>query len=316
MSAEGLREAQRNTALTVRVDLAEAGRMRLELLGAGFPFPAHTEIRARGDLLGHLLFWPGLASYRVIPPGALRTLFGEARVDVTPVTPPVVRSQGEGRRAGLPTRKLELLSAIGGVKLELPASQKRGKGSTVLCRTLVDFAGIDPRTAVCHAGEVPLFAGYWWHDGGAGTFFEVATVQRHTDLPSTLLLVPPPNAGFSASGLPAVPNGIFLSRESLMAFRTGPAPVVAPSARDPSAPGEGFVAANRTDRLMYLLVDGVPVVAVPASSERYVIGPPRGRYVIQWRTFLGEQVGIARTVDIPSRIVVGSSADAGAADGG
>ena len=69
VSAEGLREAQRITALTFRADLSESGRMRLELVGAAFPLPPHTEIRARADLLGHLLFWPDLTAYRVVPPG-------------------------------------------------------------------------------------------------------------------------------------------------------------------------------------------------------------------------------------------------------
>ena len=36
-----------------------------------------------------------------------------------------------------------------------------------------------------------------------------------------------------------------------------------------------------------------PVVAVPPNGERYVIGPPRGRYVVQWRTFLGEKIEYA-----------------------
>jgi hypothetical protein len=131
------------------------------------------------------------------------------------------------------------------------------------------------------------------------------------------LLVPPPTAAFAESGLPAVPNGIFLSREALMAFRSGPALLFAAlPTRDPTAPGDGFVAVNRSDRVMVLLVDGVPVVAVPAAAERYVIGPPRGRYVIQWRTFLGEQVGVARTVDIPARIVFGTPFDGGAGDAG
>ncbi len=68
--------------------------------------------------------------------------------------------------------------------------------------------------------------------------------------------------------------------------------------------------------LAYMLVDGVPVVAVPPASERYVIGPPRGRYVVQWRTFLGEKIEPPRTVEFPARLVHGTSPDAGAPDGG
>ncbi len=66
---------------------------------------------------------------------------------------------------------------------------------------------------------------------------------------------------------------------------------------------------------MYLLLDGVPVVAVPANSERYVIGPQRGRYSVQWRTFLGERIAPPQTVEMPARLSYGG-ADAGAPDGG
>jgi len=55
---------------------------------------------------------------------------------------------------------------------------------------------------------------------------------------------------------------------------------------------------------------------VPALSERYVIGLPRGRYVIQWRTFLGEKVEPPQTVEIPARLIHGGTPDAGAPDGG
>ena len=86
---------------------------------------------------------------------------------------------------------------------------------------------------------------------------------------------------------------------------------------DRSAPGEGFVAVNHSDRLLYLLVDGVPAVATPPWSERYVIGPRTGRYSVQWRTFLGDLIDPARDAEMPARIVYGA-VDAGAPgpDGG
>ena len=86
--------------------------------------------------------------------------------------------------------------------------------------------------------------------------------------------------------------------------------------RDASIPGEGFVAVNHSDRVMYLLLDGVPAVAVPASGSEYVIGPQRGRYVAQWRSFLGEKVAPPRPVEMPARLVYGGAPDAGAPDGG
>jgi hypothetical protein len=313
VSADGLREAQKLTALTLKIDLTEAGRMRAELTGSAFPLPAHSELRARADHYGNLLVWPNAGGYRVIPPGALRTLLGERRVDVTPLSPGTVRSQGEGKRLGVNARKLEIVSSVATLRLEIGKVSEAGEGGALLCRALVELGGVDPRTPVCQPGEVPLAASYAWQEGG-GIAFEVSAIARRTDLPAGALLVPAPGLAHVPAGLPGMPNGIFLSREGLAALRA--APLALSSVRDPSTPGEGFVAANHSDRVMYLLLDGVPVVAVPAYGEQYVIGPQRGRYVSQWRTFLGEKVALPHPVEIPARLVYGGVPDAGAPDGG
>jgi hypothetical protein len=313
VSADGIREAQKLTALTLRAELSDAGRMRVEFTSAAFPLPAHSEIRARNDHYGNLVFWPNAAEYRVIPPGALRALLGERRVDVTPLSAGTAKAQGEGKRLGVTVRKLELGSSVGSVKLELGKVPEAGEGGALLCRALVELAGIDPRTPACQAGEVPLAAAYGWHEGG-GIALEVTSIAKRPDLPVNMLLVPPPTVAYAPAGLPAAPHGIFLTREALAAFRAGP--LTLPPSKDASVPGEGFVAVNHSDRLMYLLVDGVPVVAVPPHADRYVIGPVRGRYLVQWRSFLGEKVAAPQAVEMPARIVHGSVPDGGAPDGG
>lgn len=312
VSAEGIKDAQKLTALTWKVDLIEAGRMRVELTSRALPMPARTELRARLDRYGSVVIWPNLQGYRVIPPGALRTVFGERRVDVTPIALGTVRAQGEGKRLRVPTRKVEITSPLGSLKLEIGKTADVGDGGPLFCRALVEIAGIDPKTPVCQSGEVPLSAVYAWQEGG-GISLEVTEMSRRTDIASGDMLAPPPGLSFTPEGLPTAPDGIFLTRDELAAFRSAAIPP-SPDA-DPSAPGEGFIAANQSDTLMYLLLDGVPVVAVPAYSDRYVIGPQRGRYVVQWRTFLGERVGPAQTVEIPARLTYGA-VDAGAPDGG
>ena len=309
VSADGLREAQKITALTLKIDLAEAGRMRAELTGAAFPLAPHTEIRARSDHYGNLLVWPGATGYRVVPPGALRALLGERRMDVTPLSPGSPRPQGDGRRLGLAVRKVEIGSSVATVRLELGKVPESGEGGALLCRALVELGGVDPRTSACQPGEVPLSAAYTWQEGG-GIAFEVSAVTRRTDLPASTLLAPPPGLTHLSSELPGVPRGIFLGRETLTAFRT--AAITLPAPRDPQVPGEGFVAVNLSDRLMVLLLDSVPVLWVPAHGEQYVIGPPRGRYVAQWRSFLGEKVAPPQPVEIPGRFVHGGPLDAGA----
>jgi hypothetical protein len=312
VSSEGIKDAQKLTALTWKVDLIEAGRMRVELTSRALPMPARTELRSRLDRYGTVVLWPNLTGYRVIAPGALRTALGERRVDVTPISLGTVRSQGEGKRLGVPTRKVEITAPLGSLKLELGKTAEVGEGGPLFCRALVEIAGIDPKTPVCQVGEVPLSATYAWQEGG-GISLEVTAMNRRTDIASGDMLAPPPGLPFTPEGLPTAPDGIFLNREELAAFRSAATPP-SPNA-DPSAPGEGFIAANQSDTLMYLLVDGVPVVAVPAHSDRYLIGPQRGRYVVQWRTFLGERIGPPQTVEIPARLTYGLS-DAGAPDGG
>jgi len=313
VSADGIREAQKLTALSLKVDLTDAGRMRAELTGRAFPLPAHTELRARIDHCGTIVVWPNATDYRVIAPGALRALLGERRVDVMPLSAGTVRNQGEGKRFGLTVRKLELVSSVGTMKLELGKVPESGDGGVLLCRAVVELGGIDPKSPVCQPGEVPLFAAYSWQEGG-GIGLEVTSFQKRNDLPAAGMLVPPPGVRHTPSGLPAVPQGIFLSSEELGAFRVSALPL--PPVRDPSVPGEGFVAVNHADRPMFLLLDGVPVVAVPPHAERYVIGPQRGRYLAQWRTFLGEKVLPPHPTEMPARIAHGSVADAGAPDGG
>jgi hypothetical protein len=314
VSADAHRDAQRATTLTLRIDLSDQGRMRAELTGSAFLLPAHTELRARFDHYGHLLVWPGASGYRVVAPGTLRPLLGERRMDVTPLSIAAPRAQGDARRLGYPVRKVELASSVATVRLELGRVPEAGDGGALLCRALVELGGVDPRSPACQKDEVPLAASYAWQEGG-GISFEVSVVSKRADLPSSSFLVPPPSAVPVASGLPAVANGIFLSREHLAALRS--APITLPAARDPAVPGEGFVAANHSERTMILSLDGIPTVWVAPFGEQYVIGPLRGRYLVQWRSFLGEKVGAPQLVEVPARLVNGGAVvDAGAPDGG
>ena len=312
VSQEGIKDAQKLTALTWKIDLAEGGRMRIQFTSRALPLPAGAEIRARADRYGAIILWPSSTDYRVVAPGALRTVIGERRVDVTPLASGTARAAGDGRRLGAAVRKVDLSASLGSARLELGKVAEAGEGGALLCRALVEVLGVDPRSPECQAGEVPLHAAFTWQDGG-GVAFEVTSITRRTDLASSDLLMPPPGPRYAPAGLPAAPGGIFLTREELAAFRS--TSLQLPPVDDPSVPGEGFIAVNQSDTLHYLLLDGVPVVAVPPASERYVIGPPRGHYAVQWRTFLGEAVQPPQLVTMPARLVHGV-ADTGAPDGG
>ncbi|MFO0551391.1 MAG: hypothetical protein U0271_23575 [Polyangiaceae bacterium] len=288
--------ASKQTAFAVEITMTPIGRMKLVVQSRAMPFPYRSEIRARFDLLGHLVFWPESSRYRTVPAGALRAALGERRVDVTPVVPGQRVSAGEGKFENQPTRVVTLESALGRLRLELLNAPDAGLGATLLCRTLVELVGIDPATPECKADEIPVFSSIDWAEGG-GLDLKVSAISHHTDIPAGALLVPPPGAEATLDGLPEVVDGVYLTQEELRAFRSKPIDV---KAADPAAPPDGFIAENNRDSFMMLYLDGVPVVGVPAMERRYVIGPVRGRYVAQWRTFLGEHVEQPFAVELPS----------------
>lgn len=313
VAQDGIKTAAGLTAPKWKIDVSETGRMRIVFLSRAMPLPMNSELRARADRYGHVVLWPNVTDYRVVPPGAVRTVLGERRVDVTPLSNGTTKSLGEGKRLGLPTRKVEVVSPLGAMRLELGKTTDAGEGGALLCRTLVELVGVDPRSPVCVTGEVPLSAAYTWQEGG-GIDFEVTSLSKRTDLPTNDLLVPPPGATYRPNGLPQSPAGVFLTREEVAALRS--APLTLPPVEDPQAPGEGFVAVNETDTLAYFFLDGVPVVAVPPSEQRYVIGTARGRYVTQWRTFLGDRIGPAKTTELPARLTFGEPKDVKGKDAG
>src|SRR5262249_2421164 len=150
------KEAGKLTAFTWNVDLADNGRMRIEFASRALPLPAFSEIRQRWDRFGSIVIWPNSSDYRVIPAGALRTVLGERRVDVTPLSSGAFRAHGEGKKFGVATRKVELTSSLGKLGLEIAEVAEAGEGGPLLCRVLVEIAGVDPKSSVCQPNEVPV----------------------------------------------------------------------------------------------------------------------------------------------------------------
>ena len=106
------------------------------------------------------------------------------------------------------------------------------------------------------------------------------------------------------TGLPPETGGIFLTREELTAFRLRPLDLGVVAL--PGSPDEGIVLRNATDSLRYAFLDSIPTAWVLPNREQWVLGLPRGRYLVQWRTFLGDAIEPAATVDLPARVVVGN----------
>ena len=280
---------------TFIVTMTALGRMRWLFTSRAQPLPFTSELRARFDRFGHLVVWPGLSKYRVLPPGSIRTTLAERRVDVMPLAAGIKTSNPNAKRLEIPTRAFSLESPFGTVSLEVASVPESGLGGPLFCRSLVELVGVDPATAECKPGEVPLYASIEWKNGG-GFEIEISSVERRTDLLPTEVLVPPPNAELSDGELPSANDGVRFTKEALAAFRTK----ATEAPRTPDAPIEGLIADNRHDVPLVLLLDGVPIVSVPSQEKRLILGPLPGRYVIQWRSFLGDVVLPSEPAAVPA----------------
>jgi hypothetical protein len=309
VNVAGIEAARRATAGRMTVHLASAGRMRAIFDSRALPLGQDAEIRARSDLLGHLLVWPNGSQYRVLPPGAVRTLLGERRVDAVPLVRPQTFVKSEGpHRFGAATKKWELATRTGKLALEQVHVAGAGEGAALLCRMLSEIIAVDPLFAPCAAEDVAVRAQYVWPDGGSITF-EVTSMAEKVEFSSALFLVPPQGGEFTTASLPVNNAGVFLNRDELAAFRIRPLDLLAP--RAPGTPEEGLVLHNGTDVARYALLDSVPLAWVPPNHDLAIAGLPRGRYVLQWRTFLGDAVDGAINVEVPARVAIGLSPDAG-----
>ena len=145
MNLAGLEAARKLTAPRMTIDLASVGRMRVIFESRALPLGEESEIRSRSDRYGHVLVWPNGSRYRVLPPGAVRTVLGERRVDAIPL----VRAQSSGRArgdaaAGFPTKKWELGTRTGKLALEQAKIVGAGEGGALFCRFLSEIVAIDP----------------------------------------------------------------------------------------------------------------------------------------------------------------------------
>jgi hypothetical protein len=304
VNAEGLSAARRLTALRWSVSLTEAGRLRVSFDGRAFPLPLGTELRARADRFGHALVFPTGSEYRVVPAGALRALFGDLRLDVTPLVAGEVRSRGAGApHHGTPVRRVDVVSRLGTLHLDTVRSTEAGVGAALLCRMLVELVAVDPTTPVCARDELPVRAHYVW-PGGGSVLFEAGEIARQKETPTHEILCPPAGATFAASATPPAPPGVLLTRDEAAAFRRQPVDTPPPG---PNAPAEGLLVRNGADGVRALVLDGVPVAWVLPGAEHTIVGPSRGRYVVQSRSFLGDTVDAPRTIELPARLVIGEA---------
>jgi hypothetical protein len=288
-----------------------ATRARFVILGGGFVLPAGTELRARLDRYGHLLLWPNDGVYRVAEPGALRALLGERRLDVAPISRAEVADGGEGlRRLNLRTRRTELSTRAARATLELATLRDADDGGTLVCRLLLDLMSAAPSTEACVTDEMPLHAELRWTTRGSLTF-DVVSLVRRTDLVAQDLATPPGSLAFAASPPPPSLAEALVPRGELAVFRTAPVdvPAAAPREARDGQEADGLVLLNSTDELRIAWIDGVPAAWVAPGARLSLPSLTRGRYALQWRTFLGD------AWDPPALTVVPGISEAGTGKG-
>jgi hypothetical protein len=260
-----------------------------------------------------VLLWPGESAYRVLAPGSLRALLGERRIDVAPLAPAEVSSPGEGaRRLNVRTRRIDVTTRAASATMEVGAFRDAGEGGALVCRWLLDLMGAAPNAAACASDEVPLHAELRWTTRGQ-LVFDVTSIQRRLDLQAQDLAAPPSSTAFVQGAPPFVGADTIAARADLAALRSAPLDVPPPGGKAdaaPPSPEAGLVLGNSSDELRVAWIDAVPAAWVAPGARLPLPMLLRGRYTLQWRTFLGD------SWDPPETVVVPGTSEVGASDGG
>jgi hypothetical protein len=279
---------------------ASQTRARFLLTGA-FVLPPGAEVRSRADRYGHLVLLPDDGTYRIAEPGMMRAVLGERRFDVAPLSPTAVGPSSEGpKRLGLRTRRVELTTRAATAQIDLATVRESGDGGGLVCRFLFDLMDARPPLSLCATDEVPLHAELHWTTQGT-LAFEVTSVQRAPALALQNLSVPPASYRLASSPSWGSPGEPFLSKADFASLRTGPAEVPLSPSRDADAPPleSGLLLANRSDQLRVAWLDGVPAAWVAPGASLVVPTLVRGKYVLQWRTVLGDAWTPPDTIVVP-----------------
>ena len=298
-NAEAIERARASSTFDVNVDLAAMGRLRFVLDSRRFLLPEGSEFRARSDVYGHAVLWPDTERYAVIQAGALRAVLNERRADTMPLARVKPVPRGSGRVLGYPSDRVSLATSLGKLELEQVRVASSGAGGPLLCRLLLELAGVHPESLACASELIPVRAEYAWNQGGK-LAFEVSLLTPVTAFESRALRVPLPAGEHRIGELPSQPSPLLLERGQLRAFRFKP--TTGPEARD--APKSGLLVANGDDLPRYLLLDGVPAIQLAAHSPGVLLDVVRGSYALSSRTFLGDDVDAFTIVAAPGRLVV------------
>jgi hypothetical protein len=283
---------------SMRIDLIGSGRMRLLLTSRGYPFEKGTELRARVDLLGHILVWPDENQYRILPPGTLRSLFEDGLADVGPALVTNVKPAGTGHWLDWDTERVSLTNPFGHLVIEQSSNAAAGVSGRLLCRWLLEFINAEPSTPVCQSDMVPV-RGQFEFAGGGKLEFVATQVSKKQEYGASSISVPPSGASPNSRDLPRTSpttNALLAEHRSRALTRNAnAAPLKA----------TGLLATNHTLGLRVLLIDGVAAAWLMPGEERSMLELLPGSYTVAWRDFLGLANEAPKLVTLPARISVG-----------
>jgi hypothetical protein len=289
--------AEKASESSLVVTLA-AGRAR-------FVFDDGTELRADARYAGLLLVEPQKKVFHVVSRGALRSLFGERRLDVLP--PLVGQMDGKDTlrtpfgdvtfvQSTLPApQALNASTALSSTVLRAAQNKDKDAASemvsirpidragTLVCRFFVEWISADWVDGPCAPDTVPMSARFRFKRGGGLTF--ESTAIRERTVASNLLMFPPPDAQFSDALPAAIASHVWLSQSQSLALR---------------AQGEAnaLSVTNDGSRPKMAWIDGVPAALLAAGDTRS-IALRTGKYALEWRTMLSEPLGPVQIVAVP-----------------
>jgi len=308
-NANAITVAQNAAVGVLRVTLG-VGRARVRFGARAFAMEEGWELRGDRRHGGAIVLFThgGTPVYRVVPTGALRPLLAERRVDVVPLGPTHLASLADAApHFGRAVSRTRVTTAWGSLDLDqiaAPTSTRSpspkgdaradveaeqqgldGAGES-FCRSLLEMVAADRATSgpPCSIGLVPVRAEITYVNGG-GLLID-ATSLREGPIVRTDLAFPPASA--RASDVPfADPKRQLVPSESLFAIRS-------------KGESVSFDLVDKSPAPRVALVDGVPAWLLPAGGDARV-SLHAGRYVVEWRTPLGEIVERAVEVDAPGR---------------
>jgi len=330
LSKKSIEHAEQNIALwpSLRIRLLRevperAARMHLLFSGKAFPFAEGASLLSRADRLGYLLLWPDHRSYRIVPQGALASLFSERRVDRVPFVEPIVKKLEKGERLKRETQRIEIRTSVGVVRMEMALVEELPYAAPLVCSTLLEFIRVRGTPELCPQGHLPIeFVVDWPNEERFS--LEVISLKPLKKMQLSQFRSPPALPLFKRGELPPFAGFLFSEKDRYQVFplsHVQEAPLaVAPATEGDDAPLKDdvprpasppdkrprnqIILQNSTDRGLVVQLNRVPFIWLEPGEKRPIY-VSSGEIHYSARDFFGEKIFDEQTVLSPGRVRFG-----------